>query len=144
MPGLDSIVFGQMDLSGSYGFPHCASWLEILEAPELHAAMLKVGALPAVGALHALQSLKHDCRRSGKIFSGCTTRCCPAGLRGLQTERCTLRGLNWRPRDGQADHVALRPHWLDSHRRECTMTRILLSSQRPFDERRLSCRRTWR
>eukprot|EP01052_Picozoa_sp_SAG31_P034216 SAG31_NODE_3965_length_3709_cov_19.967590_3_plen_156_part_00 len=52
VPGLDSIVFGQMDLSGSFGYPHCPSWEEVLGAPALHAGMLKVCAACKRTAVH--------------------------------------------------------------------------------------------
>lgn len=42
VPGLDSIVYGGMDWSGSLGFPHLPTWGLIEQEPEMLAAYDRV------------------------------------------------------------------------------------------------------
>ena len=51
VPGLDSIVYGGMDWSGSLGFPHLPTWDLIEKEPEMLAAYDRVcAACKASGA----------------------------------------------------------------------------------------------
>ena len=52
VPGLDSIVFGQMDFSGSLGFPHCPTWAEIEEEPQMLEAMERACAACKASGVH--------------------------------------------------------------------------------------------
>lgn len=52
VPGLDSIVYGGMDWSGSLGFPHLPTWDLIEKEPEMLAAYDRVCAACKASGVH--------------------------------------------------------------------------------------------
>ena len=73
VPGLDSIVYGGMDWSGSLGFPHLPTWDLIEKEPEMLAAYDRVCAA---------------CKASGKSPPLCTLKKLTVLFVGAGLKRC--------------------------------------------------------